>query len=129
MSTGYDELLDPEECRRLLTSRSVARLGFVSTSGDVLVLPVSYKVDDSGMLVFATSSSGVLARLAHGERVSVQVDDVSEELHNGWSVLAHGHATPYRGDVSPQPWIAGHDEVVIGITLDRLTGRAISVFG
>ena len=128
MSTGYDELLDPEECRRLLTSRSVARLGFVSTSGDVLVLPVSYKVDDSGMLVFATSSSGVLARLGNGERVSVQVDDVSEELHNGWSVLAHGRAAIYEGDVSPHPWVAGHDEVVIGITLDRLTGRAISAY-
>ena len=68
-------------------------------------------------------------RLAHGERVSVQVDDVSEELHNGWSVLAHGHATAYKGDVSPQAWIAGHDEVVIGIELDRLTGRAVSAFG
>ena len=129
MSSGYDEPLDPEECLRLLASRSVARLAFASTAGDVLVLPVSYRVDDSCVLVFATSGSGVLARLAHGERVSVQVDDVSEELHNGWSVLAHGHATPYEGDVSPRPWVAGHDEVVIGITLDRLTGRAISAFG
>ena len=129
MSTGYEETIDPEECRRLLASRIVARIGFVSTAGDVLVLPVSYTMDDAGVLVFATSSGGVLARLAHGEPVSVQVDDVSEELHNGWSVLAHGHATIYEGDVSPRPWVAGHDEVVIGITLDRLTGRAISAFG
>jgi hypothetical protein len=71
----------------------------------------------------------VLARLAHGERVSVQVDDVSEELHNGWAVLAHGRTAIYEGDVSPQAWIAGHNEVVIGIALDRLTGRAISAFG
>lgn len=129
MSTGYEETIEPEECRRLLASRSVARLGFVSMSGDVLVLPVSYKVDDAGVLVFQTSRRGVLARLAEGERVSVQVDDVSEELHNGWSVLAHGHATIYEGDVSPRAWVAGHDEVVIGIALDRLTGRAVSAFG
>lgn len=129
MSTGYDETIEPEECRRLIASRSVARLGFVSMSGDVLVLPVSYKVDDAGVLVFQTSRRGVLARLAEGERVSVQVDDVSEELHNGWSVLAHGHATIYEGDVSPRAWVAGHDEVVIGIALDRLTGRAVSAFG
>jgi len=129
VSTGYDETIEPEECRSLLASRSVARLGFVSTSGDVLVLPVSYKVDDAGVLVFQTSRRGVLARLAEGERVSVQVDDVSEELHNGWSVLAHGQATIYEGDVSPRAWVAGHDEVVIGIALDRLTGRAISAFG
>jgi nitroimidazol reductase NimA-like FMN-containing flavoprotein (pyridoxamine 5'-phosphate oxidase superfamily) len=129
VSTGYDETIEPEECRSLLASRSVARLGFVSTSGDVLVLPVSYKVDDAGVLVFQTSRRGVLARLAEGERVSVQVDDVSEELHNGWAVLAHGQATIYEGDVSPRAWVAGHDEVVIGIALDRLTGRAISAFG
>lgn len=129
MSTGYEETIEPEECWRLLASRSVARLGFVSMSGDVLVLPVSYKVDDAGVLVFQTSRRGVLARLAEGERVSVQVDDVSEELHNGWSVLAHGHATIYEGDVSPRAWVAGHDEVVIGIALDRLTGRAVSAFG
>ena len=128
MSTGYDESIDPEECRRLLASRIVARIGFVPTAGDVLVLPVSYTMDDAGVLVFATSSAGVLARLAYGEPVSVQVDDVSEELHNGWSVLAHGHATIYEGDVSPRAWVAGHDEVVIGITLDRLTGRAISAY-
>ncbi len=129
MNLGYDETIEPEECRRLLASRSVARIGFVSTAGDVLVLPVSYQVDDAGVLVFQTSRSGVLARLAHGERVSVQVDDVSEELRNGWSVLAHGHAAIYEGDISPRAWIAGHDEVVIGIAFDRLTGRAVSAFG
>jgi len=129
VNLGYDETIEPEECRRLLASRSVARIGFVSIAGDVLVLPVSYQVDDAGVLVFATSHSGVLARMAHGERVSVQVDDVSEELHNGWSVLAHGRAAIYEGDASPRAWIAGHDEVVIGIALDRLTGRAVSAFG
>ncbi len=126
MSTVYDESIDPDECRRLLAAKGVARIGFVGLSGDILVLPVAYKVDDAGVLIFATSSIGVLSRLAHGERVSVQVDDVSEELHSGWSVLAHGHAMIYEGDVSPRPWVAGHDEVVIGITVDRLTGRAIS---
>lgn len=129
MTIGYDERIEPDECRRLIASRSVARIGFVSTAGDVLVLPVSYKVDDAGVLVFQTSGGGVLARLADGERVSVQVDDVSEELHNGWAVLAHGHTAIYEGDVSPRAWIAGHNEVVIGIALDRLTGRAISAFG
>ena len=129
MITGYDEMIEPDECRRLIASRSVARIGFVSIAGDVLVLPVSYKVDDAGVLVFQTSRDGVLARLAQGERVSVQVDDVSEELHNGWAVLAHGRAAIYGGDASPRAWIAGHNEVAIGIVLERLTGRAVSAFG
>ena len=129
MSTGYDERLEPEECRRLLASRSVARLAFASTVGDVLVLPVTYVLDPAGVLVFRTSRQGVLARLASGERVSVQVDDVSEDLHNGWSVLGHGRAATYEGDVSPRSWVVGHDEVVVGITLDTLSGRAVSASG
>jgi nitroimidazol reductase NimA-like FMN-containing flavoprotein (pyridoxamine 5'-phosphate oxidase superfamily) len=129
MSASYNEPLEPDECRRLIASKAVARLGFVAGSGDVLVLPVAYIVDAAGVLVLATSRKGVLGQLAHGERVSVQVDDVSEELHNGWSVLAHGHATLYEGDAAPRAWVPGHDEVRIGISLDRLTGRAISAFG
>ena len=129
MSTGYDERLGPEECRRLLASRSVARLAFVSEHSDVLVLPVTYAIDDSGVLVFRTSRAGTLSHLVEGERVSVQVDDVSEDLHNGWSVLAHGRAHIYEGDVLPRSWVAGHDEIVIGISLDRLSGRAVSASG
>jgi nitroimidazol reductase NimA-like FMN-containing flavoprotein (pyridoxamine 5'-phosphate oxidase superfamily) len=129
VSTGYNEALEPEECRRLIASKGVGRLGFVGPAGDVLVLPVAYTVDDNGVVVFTTSRTGVLSHLEHGERVSIQVDDVSEELRNGWSVLAHGHARIYEGDVVPRAWVAGHDEVVIGIVLDRLTGRAISAFG
>ena len=126
MSTGYDERLEPEECRRLLASRSVARLAFVSAHGDVLVLPVTYAMDEAGVLVFRTSRAGILSHLAEGERVSVQVDDVSEDLHNGWSVLGHGRAHHYEGEALPRSWVAGHDEVVVGITLDRLSGRAVS---
>jgi nitroimidazol reductase NimA-like FMN-containing flavoprotein (pyridoxamine 5'-phosphate oxidase superfamily) len=96
MSTSYNEVLEPDECRRLLASKAVARIGFVGAGKDILVLPVSYVVDLEGVLVFSTSRKSVLAHLQHGERVSVQVDDVSEELHNGWSVLAHGHAPGSR---------------------------------
>lgn len=125
-TTGYDERLEPDECRRLLASRTVARLAFSVESGDVLVLPVTYTIEGTGILVFRTSRDGVLSRLARGERVSVEVDDVSEDLRNGWSVLAHGHAAPYEGEVSLDSWVVGHDQLLIGVTLDRLSGRAVS---
>ncbi len=126
MSLGYDERLDPDECRRLLSSRTVARLAFAADSGDVLVLPVTYTVEESGVLVFGTSRDGVLSRLARGESVTVQVDDVSEDLRDGWSVLAHGHASPYEGEVSLDSWVGGHDQLLVGVTLERLSGRAVS---
>lgn len=126
MSTGYAEALEPEECRRLLASRRVARVAFVN-GDEVVVLPVSYVLDDSGVLVFSTSSQGMLGRLVGGARVSVQLDDVEEDLQNGWSVLGVGRADRYEGSAVPAPWVPGHDDLSIGITIETLTGRAVSV--
>ena len=125
MSTGYTEALEPEECRHLLASRRVARVAFVN-GDDVFVLPISYVLDDSGVLVFSTSSQGMLGRLA-GARVSVQLDDVEEDLLNGWSVLGLGQADRYEGSAVPAPWVPGHDDLRVGITIETLTGRAVSV--
>ena len=126
MSTGYTEVLEPQECRRLLASRRVARVAFVN-GGDVVVLPVSYMLDDSGVLVISTSSQGMLGRLVEGARVSVQLDDVEEDLQNGWSVLGVGRTDRYEGSAVPAPWVPGHDDLRIGITIETLTGRAVSV--
>lgn len=126
MTTGYDERLEPDECRRLLASRSVARLAFVADSGDVVVLPVAYTIDGNGLLVFRTSREGVLSRLVDGRPVTVEVDDLSEDLRSGWSLLAHGDASRYDGDVSVEPWVAGHDELLVAVTVGRLSGRAVS---
>ncbi len=126
MSTGYTEPLEPEECRRLLASRRVARVAFVH-GADVVVLPVSYVLDADGVLVFSTSSRGLLGQLVGGARVSVQLDDVEEDLQNGWSVLGVGRADRYQGPAVPTPWVPGHDDLAIGVLLETLTGRAVSV--
>ena len=126
MSAGYAEPLEPEECRRLLASRRVARVAFVS-GADILVLPVSYVIDEAGVVVFSTSTSGMLGHLVGGTRVSLQLDDVEEDLQNGWSVLGIGRADRYQGSALPTPWVPGHADLTIGITIETLTGRAVSV--
>jgi hypothetical protein len=126
VSTGYTEPLEPEECRRLLASRRVARVAFVS-GADVIVLPVSYVLDEAGVVVFSTSANGMLGRLVGGTRVSLQLDDVEEDLQNGWSVLGIGCADRYEGSALPRPWVPGHQELRVGITLESLSGRAVSV--
>lgn len=127
MSTGYAEALEPDECRQLLASHQVARVAFAGDDGDVLVLPIAYVIDAGGVLVFATSPDSILGRLVGGARATIQLDDVAEDLLNGWSVLAHGSADLYQGSAVPRPWVPGHDQILVGITIDRLSGRAVSV--
>lgn len=127
MSTGYVESLEPEECRRLLASRAVGRVAFTRDDGEVLVLPIAYVIDDDGVLVFATSPESILSRLVGDTRATVQIDDVAEDLQNGWSVLAHGHADLYEGAAVPRPWVPGHDKVLVGVRFDDFSGRAVSV--
>ncbi len=127
MSMGYVEALEPDECRQLIASHQVARVAFVGELGDVLVLPIAYVIDGDGVLAFATSAERVLARLARGVRATLQLDDVAEDLMNGWSVLAHGLAERYTGPAVPRPWVPGPDEVLVGITFDAFSGRAVSV--
>lgn len=122
---GYLQELSSDECQALLRSTHVARLAFVAPEG-IVVLPVAYELDGPRTLVFATSGTSLLADLQPGTSVTVQIDDIAEDLANGWSVLGHGQVTNYQGQARPQPWAPGHSDRLVAITVDRLTGRAVS---
>ncbi len=125
MSGGYFEELDTEECRALVASRGIGRVAFAS-EGRIVVLPIAYQTDPSGVVVFATAPDGRLGTLASGCDVTFQIDDIDVSLADGWSVMGYGHTTLYGGSLVPRPWTAGHDGVRIAIHLASLTGRAVS---
>src|SRR5689334_11964326 len=82
-------VLDAAECRRLLATRRIGRLGL---GGDrfPLILPVNYALDGD-VIVVRTDSPRILAAADHG-RVAFEVDEIDERARSGWSVVAQAVA-------------------------------------
>lgn len=89
-TTPTIEVLDVEECLRLLASHPtrIGRLAFCD-GDDLVVLPVNYQVRH-GAVVFATNPGRKLSAVRDGRRVAFEVDDVDVAWRDGWSVLVQG---------------------------------------
>lgn len=125
------ETLEPAECRRLLGTGSVGRVGLVV--GDLAyVLPVNYVLLDD-MLIFRTAQGSTFDQLARERRLTLEIDHVDPGFHAGWSVMAIGWGTGLEDKVDEQllegltlrPWGMGSRPGWIGIRIDELTGRRI----
>src|SRR5712692_11299893 len=81
--------LSPAECFDLLEPGGIGRVGFTSADG-IMILPVNFAVTRK-TIIFRTAPDTLLALYADAQ-VSFEVDHLDEALHEGWSVLVHGHA-------------------------------------
>ncbi|GAA1396572.1 pyridoxamine 5'-phosphate oxidase family protein [Luteococcus peritonei] len=130
MGDGHFENLDAAECTQLLRSATVGRVAFQGPDG-LTVLPLAYSVDGD-RVVLRTASGTQLAKLAEGTEVAFEVDEFDAECSNGWSVLVRGalaKLTPGEldGEVAPPtPFVPGVRRVLLGLSLERLSGRAVS---
>ena len=128
---GRMEYLDLMECRRLLASVSVGRLGYTAATGP-RIFPMNFTpVRDA--LFLRTAPDGEVARWAAGQEVCFEVDHVDELLRAGWSVLVTGLleepsppviASLDVGDL-PAPWPEGFRSVLLELPLTRVTGRRV----
>jgi nitroimidazol reductase NimA-like FMN-containing flavoprotein (pyridoxamine 5'-phosphate oxidase superfamily) len=84
------EVLTAAECRSLLESQPVGRLGFVE-NGQVSILPVRYMVE-SGHVVFRSAVGAKLDAALRWQAVAFEVDWWDSRDRTGWSVLIHGVA-------------------------------------
>src|SRR5438094_9843434 len=82
--TGDIELLDRDECVRLLATQEVGRIGFVN-HGAADVLPVNYSYEDSSVIV--RTAPGAKLDDAPLSMVSFEVDDADPDGAWGWSVV------------------------------------------
>jgi uncharacterized protein len=128
---GRLETLDREECRRLLSSTSVGRLGYCTPVGPRIV-PMNYKLV-SEAVIFRTGLDTQAAHQLFDHAIAFEVDHVDEFLQTGWSVLVVGNAQPLdeaslllldRGQ-SPQPWPEGTRPLVVQLPLTMMTGRRV----
>lgn len=128
----YEELTD-EECRQLLESHEMGRLGVV-VNGAPLIFPVNY-VFHEGSVVFRTSAGTKLAGSVLG-RVVFEIDGVDEDRRSGWSVIVHGigaeigEALDRRSErlraLELQPWAPGDRSHWVAVQADTVSGRRLS---
>jgi len=135
MSEAWLEELSEEECRELLRSRSVGRLGF-TVDGFPFVLPVNYRfIQAQG----TTPDAWIALRTRPGNVIDQAADDVALEIDNadtlrqdGWSVLVRGSlheidpdAADLRERFDPYPWITAERDAWLIIEPFAVTGRRL----
>ena len=109
--------LSPAECFDLLEPGGIGRVGFMSADG-IMMLPVNFAVTRR-TIIFRTAPDTLLALYGNAQ-VSFEVDRFDEALHEGWSVLAQGHAHEVTDErevkhledgTHLEPWAAGARDV------------------
>jgi nitroimidazol reductase NimA-like FMN-containing flavoprotein (pyridoxamine 5'-phosphate oxidase superfamily) len=127
------EVLSAAECRRLLATRQLGRIGLTGVRFP-LILPVNYALDGD-VIVVRTDSRSILAAIDHG-RVAFEVDEIDERTRSGWSVLAQAVAQEVtaldRDDLlartrasGVEPWAPGDRGHWIRLVPLHLTGRRV----
>jgi nitroimidazol reductase NimA-like FMN-containing flavoprotein (pyridoxamine 5'-phosphate oxidase superfamily) len=116
----------------LLEPGGVGRVGFTSAGG-IMMLPVNFAVTGK-TIVFRTAPDTLLALYGNAQ-VSFEVDHLNEALHEGWSVLMHGHAHKVTDErevkhledrTQLEPWAGGARDLYVRITPTRISGRRIA---
>ena len=126
------EVLDHDECLRLLAGREVGRIGIVD-GGQPIILPMNYVM--VGDTIVMRTSRGTKLEQGRGSAACFEVDEMDLATRAGWSVLAVGHLetiTDYDGaevraakTLPLSPWAHGDRPYWMRLVTERLTGRRV----
>jgi nitroimidazol reductase NimA-like FMN-containing flavoprotein (pyridoxamine 5'-phosphate oxidase superfamily) len=127
------EILDPQECWRLLGEASVGRLAVI-VEDHPDVFPVTYKVDNESLL-FRTGTGTKQQALDTGAPVALEADRVSAEFGMAWSVVVKGRAeratsTDQTTDAVRRalfPWQGIGKDYLVRIVPESVTGRRFTL--
>jgi uncharacterized protein len=124
------ELLTEEECRALLCTESVGRIG-LSVGALPAIFPVNYAVIDDD-IVFLTAEGMKLRAAMKNTVVGFEVDHLDPALDYGWSVLVIGVAREVGaqerhqlGPLRVSPWAGGQRTHLVRIHPEVISGRRI----
>jgi hypothetical protein len=127
------ELLDEQECRRLLGTARLGRLAF--TEGALpMIQPVGFVVSGEEVLI-PTRLGSTLTAAARGAVVAVEVDDVDPVARTGWDVTVVG---PSRVVTDPaevarldqlgaRPWAPAGVPCYVAVRIAVLRGRRLAL--
>lgn len=125
------EVLDREECLRLLRHHRLGRLG-VTFGALPTILPVNYWSD--GAFIYVRTGAGTKLDAALRDAVvAFEVDDANGMEHTGWSVVITGVAREVtdrdeleRLASAPLPrWARSVGDHIIAISTEIVTGRRL----
>lgn len=123
------EILDRDECLRLLAQKSLGRIGI--TSGALpTVLPVNYRMVD-GQVMFRTSRGSKLAAASRNAVVAFEIDEMDPFEHSGWSVVVTGIARELdevEAESLTDPiarWAPDPDGRIVAISPELVSGRRL----
>lgn len=127
------EILEPEECWKLLRETAVGRLGVI-IDGRPDIFPVNYKVD-SDTLVFLTGTGTKTHAMEGDASVVMEADSVSAEFGVAWSVVVKGKALRISStdqdlesaSRSLFPWQGIGRDQLFRISPETVTGRRYTV--
>jgi uncharacterized protein len=132
-STGEFRAISPARCEEPLQSQSVGRVAWQAADGPQ-ILPVTYAWHE-GTIIFRTSPYGVLSELIRPTEVALEIDEIDQNNHRGWSVVVQGRA---QGVAEPDqlarmwtaggvvPWASGIRNVFIQVTPHKVSGRVVA---
>lgn len=121
------------ECLSLLESRSVGRMAYMAHHDVPDIVPVNYTVYD-GYVFVRTGVGPKLQAAERGDLLALEIDDIDEATHTGWSVVATGPAERLSSrqiaalpdGVLPRTWANGPRFAVLRFTLRRVEGRRLT---
>lgn len=125
------EVLDRDECMRLLGFAGVGRVAIVQ-GGQPMIFPVNYVIDGEEVLL-RTAPGSKLDAAVRNQTAVFEIDHSDPMYHTGWSVVVVGRARevtdPDRraeiGRLPLRPWAPGKKDHIVSITAERVTGRRI----
>lgn len=130
MNESVLEVLDEQQCRRLLGSRNIGRIAFSSADGTE-IFPVNYAADESTIVFRTDGESRLMESLKR--RVVFEADDWDPATGVGWSVVVKGIAEEITRGIDPfatalrtqpvVPLAPGVREVWIAVYPSEITGR------
>lgn len=132
MSSYGIEVLERDECLRLLRTQAVGRVG-IELDDRPAILPVVFGMLDDDV-VFRTDPGSKLVAAVLERRVVFEADATDAEGHVGWDVNVVGHATEIvepetieRADaLGIRPWAGGVRDRWVRIAAEEVTGRRVT---
>ena len=133
-----EEVLDRDECLRLLATRRLGRVAVGIEGWSPLIRPVNYRLDPSSQSVIFRSGRGTkLTSLLRAHAVTFEADEIDEAARTGWSVIVSGRAEEVvrAGDLvhlealGLDPWVPGDLPHWFRVRAEMVSGRRIARTG